>query len=568
MQQWVQSLAPLVVAPTGDAPCVCLFDTGVNQAHPLLSAALPVNRCDTVVIGGATDIDGHGTQMAGFALLGDLTDVLQSVVPVQLEHTLESIKILPNPPHINEPENWGPMMKEAAARAHIFAPEQQRVINLAIGALEGRNAGKPSAWSTALDQIASATDGAAQSRRLIVVAAGNATREEPDAPLKYPDSNRRLAVHNPAQAWNVLTVGAYTEKTTITEAGVGPPIAKRGELSPCSATSIIWENQWPIKPEIVCEGGNHALSPSGSADLAHDLQLVTTGRNFLYQPLTLSGDTSAAAAFASRMAARVFARYPTIWPETARALLVHFAEWTPAMLAGRNPWNLTGLELRELLRTVGYGTPDFARSTGSDPHRVTLLIQDELQPFSEDGTKDYKRHQLPMPADILASLLDTPVVLRVTLSYFIEPNPGPRDVSDRFRYAGAGLRFDLQRAGESTTAFARRTSSRAQLAPTDPATAATESGRWMIKRAGERGSVIHDRWQGSAADLAGRAHINVYPVTGWWRYRKHLNRLNQRLRYALTVTIETPPEAPEIYTKISQLVAIEAATPVPVEIGE
>jgi len=56
---------------------------------------------------------------------------------------------------------------------------------------------------------------------------------------------------------------------------------------------------------LIVADGNHVRSPAGTADLADDLQLVTTGRNFLFQPLTLTGDTSAASALASGMSARL-----------------------------------------------------------------------------------------------------------------------------------------------------------------------------------------------------------------------------------------------------------------------
>ncbi|MBC7367026.1 MAG: S8 family peptidase [Undibacterium sp.] len=571
-QRWVQAFAPLMRPAGAGAPAVCLLDTGVNRDHPLLTSALPLEHCDTVVPGVHADNDGHGTMMAGLALLGDLTESLQGNQPVQLEHGLESVKVLPDPPRANEPETWGSLTKEAVYRAAIFAPNRARVVNLTIAALEGRNGGKPSAWSTALDQIAAGVGGNGLPKQLVVTSAGNATREEPNAPLAYPRSNRGLAIHNPGQAWNALTVGACTDKVRLTQPGIGDPIAPRGGLAPCSATSIIWDSQWPIKPEIVCEGGNCVRSPANTADLPDDLQLVTTGRNFLFQPLVLTGDTSAATSLASRMCARLQARYPDAWPETIRALMVHFAEWKPAMLDNRDPWRLSEAQRRDVLRQVGYGVPNFDRAAASGTHRVTLLIQDELQPFHlHDGsirTHDFKRHELPWPTEILQGLLNTQVTLRTTLSYFIEPNPGPRDVDDRFRYGSAGLRFDLQRAGESPTAFARRTSRGVERAPTDPAANAAETGQWLIGRLGERGSLHHDLWRGTAADLAARAALHVYPVTGWWRYRKHLNRSESRLRYALVVTIETPPETPEIYTPISQLIAVANRTPVAIDLGQ
>jgi len=41
--------------------------------------------------------------------------------------------------------------------------------------------------------------------------------------------------------------------------------------------------------------------------------------------------TSAASALASRFAAQNWVQYPSLWPETIRALMVHSAEWTEQM---------------------------------------------------------------------------------------------------------------------------------------------------------------------------------------------------------------------------------------------
>ena len=46
--------------------------------------------------------------------------------------------------------------------------------------------------------------------------------------------------------------------------------------------------------------------------------------------------------------------------------------------------------------------------------------------------------------------------LRVTLSYFVEPNPGNRGWVRRYSYSSHGLRFDVRRAAESTDHFRKR----------------------------------------------------------------------------------------------------------------
>jgi hypothetical protein len=46
--------------------------------------------------------------------------------------------------------------------------------------------------------------------------------------------------------------------------------------------------------------------------------------------------------------------------------------------------------------------------------------------------------------------------MRVTLSYFIEPNPSCRGVRSRYRYESHGLRFDVKRPLESENDFRGR----------------------------------------------------------------------------------------------------------------
>lgn len=63
---------------------------------------------------------------------------------------------------------------------------------------------------------------------------------------------------------------------------------------------------------------------------------------------------------------------------------------------------------------------------------LTLVAEDSLYPYrkTRDGikTRDLNLHALPWPLEQLQELQDTQVELRVTLSYFIEPNPSARGV--------------------------------------------------------------------------------------------------------------------------------------------
>ena len=119
-----------------------------------------------------------------------------------------------------------------------------------------RDRGRPSSWSAAVDGLAADTDGAGENPRLFVLSAGN-TRD-PNAWAGYPDSLSTNLVHDPGQAWNAITVGACTEKIDTKDIRPLNPVAEAGGLSPFTTTTQTWDRAWPLKPEVVLEGGNAA----------------------------------------------------------------------------------------------------------------------------------------------------------------------------------------------------------------------------------------------------------------------------------------------------------------------
>ena len=77
-----------------------------------------------------------------------------------------------------------------------------------------------------------------------------------------------------------------------------------------------------------------------------------------------------------------------------------------------------------------------------------------------------------------------------------------------------------------------------------------------------RGSLHVDIWTGSAADLAERATIAVYPVTGWWKEIRSRDRSDLGARYSLIVTIESPEVEVDLWTPV----AVAAGTAIPIEV--
>jgi hypothetical protein len=59
-----------------------------------------------------------------------------------------------------------------------------------------------------------------------------------------------------------------------------------------------------------------------------------------------------------------------------------------------------------------------------------------------------------------------------------------------------------------------------------------------------------------AVELAACGHVAVYPVTGWWRERPHLGRLESKARYSLVISIETPNQEVDLYHVIENLATV------------
>lgn len=564
---WADELLQrITVASAGEAvPHVCLLDTGVNEAHPLLAPAIASQDAHTVEPGwGTDDKEGHGTEMAGLALLGNLTSALDSDEPIEVFHRLESVKLLErNHSNSGDPEYHGYLTIQAVSRPEITAAQRSRVFNMAVTAKDARDRGRPSAWSATIDRLAVDYDNQGETPRLFVISAGNI--EEPNAWAEYPASNSTDGIHDPGQAWNALTVGASTELIHISEPDTDNyhPLAPSGGLSPFSTTSQTWEGHWPLKPDVVFEGGNAAKDTIGAAWMP-SLSLLTTNSDTTARLFTTTNATSAASALAARMAARLMAEYPELRIETIRGLMVHSAAWTPAMKQQflTNPANPSKSDVSRLVRHCGFGQPDLASALWSVENSLTLICEDSLQPFMREGSnapklRDMNLHRLPWPLHELEVLGETEVEMRVTLTYFIEPNPSNRGIKSRYRYESHGLRFEVKRPHESDDEFRHRINLAARDAEEGSNASSGDDPKWMLgTRNRHRGSLHSDIWKGPAADLASRGMLAVFPVSGWWKTRPKLERYDKHTEYSLLVSIRAPELDVELYTAIENQVKV------------
>lgn len=543
-------------------PHVCLLDTGVNNGHPLIAPQLADPDLHTVEPAwGTDDTEGHGTAMAGLALAGDLAETMTSGMSVEITHRLESVKLLNrNGSNPADPRHHGYLTTEAVARPEITAPRRRRVFSMAVTAKDNRDRGRPSAWSAAVDRLAADAEGEGANPRLLVISAGNT---DPNAWIDYHASNSTDGIHDPGQAWNALTVGACTDLIHISESNAGgyQPIASRGGLSPFSTTSSTWQQHWPLKPDVVFEGGNAAISNGFSSQMS-SLSLLTSHHRPSERLFTTANATSAATALAARMGGQIMAAYPDLWPESIRALIVHSAEWTPDMqrmfLTQGDQSNKS--DYGTLVRHCGFGEPNLDRALWSVSNSLTMVVEEQLNPFGRETGKaptlrDMNLHRLPWPLEELEALGETQVEMRVTLSYFVEPNPSERGFRSRYRYESHGLRFDVKRQYESELDFRSRINAAARDEETGTLSRYGDHG-WLIgKQNRHKGSLHSDIWRGSAADLASRGILAVFPTLGWWKTRPGLERYDEPARYSLIVSIRAPEVEVDLYNAVVNKVA-------------
>lgn len=455
-------------------------------------------------------------------------------------------------------------MYQAVSLSEIANSKIKHIYCMAVSdSTSSSNNGEPSSWSASLDSLSSDKDG-----RLFIVSAGNVDLKSLEN-YGYPSASLKTSVEDPGQSWNAITVGAYSNDELLPEKEIYKGyfrLTKPKELSPYSSTSFSWKNSWPIKPEIVCDGGDVASDGNKYFMGADELSKLTLNNNILFNLFNFSCATSAATAQCSYIAAELLSMYPDMRPETLRGLIIHSARWSKPML---NQFCIDTNKKRnfnKLLRTCGYGIPnlDIARDTLNN--RVNMILEEEIQPYKKTKSSGPKMnemhiHTLPWPERVLQSLENETINVRITLSYFIEPSPGEKGWKNKYRYSSCGLRFDMKRPNETLDQFKMRINN--AMRDDDYVNTGNSKNNWLLgPNNRDVGSIHSDVWTDSAINLAQSGYIAIYPVVGWWKERTKLKKYNSKIHYSLIVSIETDNENIDLYTPIMTKIESKIAVPI------
>jgi hypothetical protein len=569
---WVESLTARLRPAAADAPAVCTLDTGVAAAHPLIAPGLAGAWAYDAAWGPDDHYPdgGHGTALTGLALLGDLAPLMEDGRQVDLTHAVESMKLLPPGGFPQtQPGNYGVVTQGAVALVETERPGVRRVFCMACSTVDFPN-DRPSTWSGSIDQMAAgsmpgdrnaALTAAAHPKRIVLVPTGNV-----DGGMKV-DVERCQGIEDPAQSWNAITIGGYTTKETCNDAAFAPVVAANNR-SPFSRGSNLQPNDLtPIKPELLFEAGNMAADATGFCGWHPDLSMLAAGSDVVNDPLVPFWATSGASGVAGHFFGSLQAAMPERWPETLRALAVDSAHWPEPIrkrFIGRGAhWKTLGkARLQALLREVGYGVPRLDRAMLSARNDVTLIAETEIQPFAvgADGRtavfNDMHFYKLPWPKSALEQLENEIVMMKVTLSYFIEPNLTGRAATRPETYRSFGLRFAMKKRGETSGRFRSRISAALER---EPAETEAEKSCWLLgPKAIQAGSLHCDLWRGRAIDLALHDEIAIYPVGGWWKSHAGQRRMTDRARYSLVISLSAPGHAIDLHAEV--VTHVDAAT--------
>ena len=401
--------------PTGTEPVVAVIDSGVVPGHPLLRGWVVESYDFDSGENTAVDRQGHGTQVAGLVVYGDIARCLESGVWTP-EVLVANGKVLRRHPSDESatafPDDKRPEALVERAIRDLHRTRGCRIFNLSLGNPDDiYEGGRQFAWAELLDQLARELD------VVIVVSAGNdphpaiptdaSTRSQfrervRDAMLENPSGR----ICSPGTAAIAVTVGsiARSDAPLTRDSLAGAPV---GGPSPFSRVGPGYEaksTQRAVKPEFVAHGGNFAIRTllggdprwvRGDLHLGEPTTRLDTGDG---RAVTTVSGTSFAAPQVSNAAARALVAGASglgvVSANVVRAMLGVSADAPPCGLDWlRDP---KGKENWDRLRLAGYGLVNSERIDGSQTNDVCMVATDTVR---EDHWHIYA---LPVPEVFLS----------------------------------------------------------------------------------------------------------------------------------------------------------------------
>lgn len=534
--------------PDSNAPKVCVIDSGIQENHFLLKAAIDLQSSRSWVP-GETDISadyygngGHGTRVAG-AILYPRTiprsGKEKSVCWIQNARVLDANCELPK--QLFPPNVLGKIL------AFYHKQTKTRIFNHCISGSVPCQTQYMSSWAATIDNLTWTKD------ILFIVAAGNlpsegrkigstrlSVKEHLAANRPYPDYllENSCRIANPAQSFQALTVGSialsYYHQFPYSS------ISQKDKPSAFSCSGLgIWKT---IKPEVVEYGGDFVIDEGTPPNITYPQNVCPElVRSTLNGGPAFAADnvgTSFAVPKVSHIAARLAAELPNESCLLYRALIVQSARW-PEWTSANDVNKL------HVLRQMGYGLPDVDRALGNAPHRITLMTTGERRIVA----KQAHVYQVKLPETLRSPSDNFKIRVEVTLSYKAQPR---RTRRNRRKYLSTWLDWECSKKGEDPEHFLARVLKESE-APEDSEkgeepfkwTLGKQNNHGIIKDVSRSTGTLQKDWTiVNSFELTDAFSIAVVGHEGW------NNDPDASVPYSLVVSFEAIQADVPIYTSI------------------
>lgn len=560
-----QPVEPMMIE---DDPIVGVLDGVPVQAHRLLDNRIDLDDPDDLQDISVVSKRHHGTQMASLIIHGD-----RNLTELPLRRLIYMRPVLaPGDDGVEQSQRDRLLVDtiyHAILRMKVGTNEEPAtapsvfIVNLSLGDRSRPFSGPMSPFGRLLDYLAH------KFGVLFIVSAGNVT-----FPLPIPDFRNSVEWENatlerreqailkalgdnisprtllsPAEALNVITVGAWHEDTYH-----GAPQSRMAyrpyvEAGPNITSAMGLGHRKVIKPDIFMPGGREYIIIRSSGPEGLQVNPEGSGRFYGLKAAipnevgdldkeSLTSGTSAAAALATRAAHQLFEALidndngslladadPSYYGVVVKSLLVHRARWDKTADVLSEIYGQIGpgkyVEYRDnIARIIGYGRPAVDEVMSCAVNRATLVGYDKI---SADGVAHL--FKVPLPP----SLENNPEFrsITMTLAWFSPVNVR----SQIYRRA----RLEIKPDNFSQNLGVDRYKSQ----PSDKSV--------------PRGSLFHVHYEGErTVQFVDDGHM-VFKVY----CREQGGPLDQAIKYGLAVTIEADENIP-VYREIEQRLPIRA----------
>jgi hypothetical protein len=374
-----------VQSPPGDAPVVCVVDSGVTAGNPFLS---PVTRVELLQSYLASDPNnpndeyGHGSAVASLASYYALKLAPDSDNKAKV--WIACARILNADNSIEEGRLFSALLREVV---EDFTKVGVRIFCLAVGDEskrwnEASKHGLPrKSWvARTIDQLSHEYD------VIFVTCTGNINlaelrdllAESGDYPKHFKSDEARLL--DPSQAALALTVGSIARGTQMI-ASAAVPLAMPHQPSPFTRCGPGIRRD--CKPELVEYGGNLAYDESLNRPLENHGLMVVAASHELTPAIKLFSGTSFAAPRVAHRLALVLKDLESLGvgvpsAPLLKAFLVNSAIYpTQGESSPREAFDAIDRSL--WVNVAGYGVPDENRATYGDEYSVVLHYDGEIE---------------------------------------------------------------------------------------------------------------------------------------------------------------------------------------------